>query len=831
MARSSSAYRERGNGGRTVSIQNGHALEAARVYISRGWSVVPIPAKSKGPVLDRWQDLRLTAEDLPHHFQNGCNVGTLTGEPSAWLVDVDLDHELAVQLADEFLPATACEFGRQGKQRSHRLYYVAGPVCSLRRKLPKVDGKAPTIAELRATGLQTVFPGSIHPSGERIEWASDGEPARVRPALLKAAVNALADEVERRLGIVRQVATSPKRASAPANDNAVLRAEKYLAKIPGAIEGQGGDDATFAVACVLVLGFNLTPDQAWPLLLNWNTQCVPPWDEKPLRRKLDEADKQPGDRGYLLAQAYSQNGKPSANTAPKTAPSCDSDLPEVQLPGGEITITSAAQRLAQLLDRTGKFYLRGGVATRLAHEDGQPRLIPIRPAALCSDLETVARLVRVQHSKDGETITPTTCSESAAKLILESDAFRSALSPIQVVTRCPVLTERRGELVVVSGYDREAGILAGGSAVPNVDLRDAVASLHGLVDEFLFATPGDKARGLAAIITPAMLNGGLLGGRAPMDLSEADESQAGKGFRNKLTGATYNSTVRAITQRSTGGVGSVQETFDSALVSGAWLTSFDNFRGILNLPGLESFLTEDRYLARVPYAAPMEIDPRRVVVMFTSNSAELTPDLANRCSCIRIQKQPADYKFKTYAEGDLLDHVVANQPHYLGCVFAVVREWHSRGKPLLESAGHDFRKWARTLGYISEHILGAGGLLVGHRAAQQRMASPGLTWLRDVALAVQRADQMGCWLRPHHLLTVIVDCSLDTPGIDTATLEDDGAWLKATQALGRKLGKLFRNGDTLEIDAFTIERQEGTDEQHRRKTEFAFFSATPNNPQ
>ena len=37
------------------------------------------------------------------------------------------------------------------------------------------------------------------------------------------------------------------------------------------------------------------------------------------------------------------------------------------------------------------------------------------------------------------------------------------------------------------------------------------------------------------------------------------------------------------------------------------------------------------------------------------------------------------------------------------------------------------------LGYISENILGAGDLLAGHRAAQERIASPGLNWLRDVA--------------------------------------------------------------------------------------------------
>ncbi len=37
------------------------------------------------------------------------------------------------------------------------------------------------IVELRSTGCQTVFPGSVHPSGGLIEWSSNGEPAEVDP--------------------------------------------------------------------------------------------------------------------------------------------------------------------------------------------------------------------------------------------------------------------------------------------------------------------------------------------------------------------------------------------------------------------------------------------------------------------------------------------------------------------------------------------------------------------------------------------------------------------------------------------------------------------------
>ena len=54
--------------------------------------------------------------------------------PSGWLIDVDLDHPLAVELADEFLPPTASVFGRVGKPRSHRLYVVTEPIETQQRK-------------------------------------------------------------------------------------------------------------------------------------------------------------------------------------------------------------------------------------------------------------------------------------------------------------------------------------------------------------------------------------------------------------------------------------------------------------------------------------------------------------------------------------------------------------------------------------------------------------------------------------------------------------------------------------------------------------------------
>ncbi|MCX6851379.1 MAG: bifunctional DNA primase/polymerase, partial [Verrucomicrobia bacterium] len=145
-----------------ASTHTHNLLDAARWYRSRGYALIPVPASTKVPVLAGWQELRLTDEDLPRHFNGNGNLGLLLGEPSGWLVDVDLDCEEAVALAPEFLPPTGAKSGRPGKLASHWWYVCEG--AKTRKHQDPVSKKM--IVELRSTGAQTVVGPSIHPSGE-----------------------------------------------------------------------------------------------------------------------------------------------------------------------------------------------------------------------------------------------------------------------------------------------------------------------------------------------------------------------------------------------------------------------------------------------------------------------------------------------------------------------------------------------------------------------------------------------------------------------------------------------------------------------------------------
>lgn len=498
--------------------------------------------------------------------------------------------------------------------------------------------------------------------------------------------------------------------------------------------------------------------------------------------------------------------------------------PTVVLPGKGVEISETAAELGKLLGATGKWFRRGmAVLTLSADDEGQPVLRQCRPATLPSAFEAVSELRVIREGEDGPVAVPTVCSEQTAKLIIHADSFLSFLPPIRILAQSPVLVESNGELVEVIGYHRESGVLAFGSQTENVPLPEAVSLLKSLVRDFKFSTPSDESRAIASLITPALVQGGLLRGRSPIDLGEADQSQTGKGFRNKITAAVYRQQVRTVAQRS-GGVGSLEEDMSSKLIAGANFICLDNVRGKIDSPTIESMLTEDLYSARVPHTAAVEIDPRRVVIMMTSNKAQVTDDLANRSSCVRLLKQDQRYRFQHFPEGDILEHIRANQPRYLGAVFAVIREWQRQGKQRSTEVRHDFRPWAQTLDWIIQNVMGCPPLLEGHQAAQQRISNPTLSWLRDVALRICQSHQNGQWIRTNEILDVLIDAGdVEIPGVkEESDLDCETVRTNALRQIGQKLGRCFKGQAFIDVDNVQIDRNETTDDLSRKRFDYKF---------
>lgn len=147
----------------------------------RDWTLVPISAGEKRPIVRGWQE----RDWRPADFRPGLNVAIILGPRSGHVVDVDLDCAEALALADLYLPPTGTIFGRQSKRGAHRLYTSPGAV--LTTFADPLDGQM--LVKLRAPGKgggahTTLLPLSVT-NGEPREW--EGEtiaPALVKPGIL-----------------------------------------------------------------------------------------------------------------------------------------------------------------------------------------------------------------------------------------------------------------------------------------------------------------------------------------------------------------------------------------------------------------------------------------------------------------------------------------------------------------------------------------------------------------------------------------------------------------------------------------------------------------------
>lgn len=152
----------------------------------RGWVIIPVTYQGKDPCLKNWQHetLETSRANIDLYFPDEVqrNLGAKVGEDSGSLADIDLDCDETVALASEFLPPTLT-FGRPSKPKSHWLYTSEDLVSEqFKDPLKSADNKSAVLVEIRANAKgkngaqQTVFPPSVHTSGEQIAFTDATKP-------------------------------------------------------------------------------------------------------------------------------------------------------------------------------------------------------------------------------------------------------------------------------------------------------------------------------------------------------------------------------------------------------------------------------------------------------------------------------------------------------------------------------------------------------------------------------------------------------------------------------------------------------------------------------
>jgi hypothetical protein len=504
------------------------------------------------------------------------------------------------------------------------------------------------------------------------------------------------------------------------------------------------------------------------------------------------------------------------------------------LPNGEVTIDQCARELFTKIAPTHTLFWRGGAVTEMVKRKGELVLDVLSPAAARSRLESLAGgFITKVIVRGAEAWKPKTLPEDMARALMESIPARELLPPVDSIVSCALLVpDGDGTKVIGSGYHYEQSVLVANQTEPkDVPLNEAVERLLNVLADFSFQSEGDKSRAVASIITPGLKMAGWIKGFVPCDVAEADDSQSGKTYRQRLVAAIYNEDAAVVTMKKGGGVGGLDESLNSKLISGRPFILFDNLRGRLDSPHLEAFLTAtSRFPARIPHKCEIEIDPTKFFVMLTSNGVDATKDLANRSSIIKIHKQRGKV-WRTFPEGDLRAHVLAKHDLYIGSVFAVIKAWVAAGKPTTGCTEHDFREWVGILDWIVQNIFKLAPIMSGHQQVQEQVSSPALVWLRAVAIAAEAKKSLSKDLSASDLADICEETDIEIPGA-AQKLEDEQV---RARRVGGIMKRAFGDRDQVVVDRYLVTRWSSTETREGKGLytckKYRFELTSPQSPQ
>ena len=295
-----------------LDTQNDPLCDQALALAARGFYVFPVKYGEKQPPLIKdfpthaSRDPRTVLGWWRGHFQ-GANIGISTsqfGDGEALLV-VDVDNKgdkdgsgaiLELELAGCEFPDTYVQNTPSGGR--HLVYRVPEPV---KQSVSRI-GRG---LDIRSRGGYILGAGSRLAAGA---YADGGGRVGPAPAWLVARC---ADNARRKN---RDAGDDGRNVPPPVDRVAAeARAREYLERDAAlAVQGTGGDDTTYRVAC-RIRDLGVGQEQCfWLMATHWNPRCSPPWNGEELTAKVHHA--------YTYAVDVPGNAAPEAVFKPVPKP-------------------------------------------------------------------------------------------------------------------------------------------------------------------------------------------------------------------------------------------------------------------------------------------------------------------------------------------------------------------------------------------------------------------------------------------------------------------------------------------------------------------------------
>lgn len=371
----------------------------------------------------------------------------------------------------------------------------------------------------------------------------------------------------------------------------------------------------------------------------------------------------------------------------------------IELAGDDSTLSSLSAKIGKVLNKCG-CYSRADELVVWDQEMGGLRSISADRLRTFS--EDYIEFYGYNHKGDNVVASLTI---DMARAVLAAPQLHRRLPRIVRVNSCPQPVVREGgriELLPV-GYDPEFKTLtiAEVDSIASIENDQAVEELRQLFSEFEFI---DREQGVSVAVAMmvGMFIGTMLGTKSlrPALIVLANAEGAGKSLLVKIILLTVLGRAPIGTRPER------EEEFEKLLLSivreARTVLFLDNLRGTLASPRLEAFITAEEWTGRLLGRNETFTAANQATVFITGNGLTVSPDLRRRSLFIELTmraERAEDRVFKQHLDDATLTEM---RPRVLACLWALVRNWDTVGRPP-PSRGHSaFPLWADIVGGIVE---------------------------------------------------------------------------------------------------------------------------------
>lgn len=392
----------------------------------------------------------------------------------------------------------------------------------------------------------------------------------------------------------------------------------------------------------------------------------------------------------------------------------DVDIREqVELPGNGILMSDFADKVASKLKDKDELFFRSDL--REVVEITELGFNIIKPNRFITVGEKYFRPLSTVNRKDGGSfLVEKSMNQQTASIVLSSPNFQDNIKLIKRLFSVPMPIIYENELTVPKkGYDKRFSSwtdLKSPQINNNIELSEAKGIFKKIFGEFCFQSEQDYTNAIAALITPFLR--GLFTAfnvRTPMFCYMANRERAGKDYCAGITGLLlegYNSEEPPISSGEHGASGmndELRKKLVSALIAGKKRFHSANNKGKLNNAVLEGFLTSPIYTDRILGRNETPIFDNEMDVSISGNiGMSFTADLANRARFINLFLDIEDANQRKFNNPNLHKWVMDNREYIISCIFSLIKNWISVGKPDGSIPFASFPEWAAICGGIME---------------------------------------------------------------------------------------------------------------------------------